>query len=48
MSQSVTVELQLPAVGITPTGRATVLAVGMNRRPILLIRRTPARLGMFP
>jgi 5-methylcytosine-specific restriction endonuclease McrA len=35
-------------VGKTPTGRATVRALGMNRPPIVLIRRAWARLGLFP
>jgi hypothetical protein len=35
-------------VGITPTGRAAVRALGMNRPAVVLIRRAWVHLGMFP
>jgi len=35
-------------VGQTPTGRATIAALGMNRTAIVAIRRTLAALGRFP
>src|SRR5262249_39730143 len=34
--------------GKTPTGRATVRALGMNRPAVVRIRRSWADLGMFP
>jgi hypothetical protein len=34
--------------GRTPTGRATITALGMNRPAIIAIRRTLADLGRFP
>jgi 5-methylcytosine-specific restriction endonuclease McrA len=34
-------------VGRTPTGRATVRALGMNRPAVVLIRQAWAHLGMF-
>jgi hypothetical protein len=36
------------AKGKTPTGRATVSALGMNRPVILAIRQELARIGKFP
>jgi hypothetical protein len=35
-------------VGRTPIGRATIIALGMNRPAIIAIRRTLAALGRFP
>jgi hypothetical protein len=34
--------------GLTPTGRATIAALGMNRAAIVLIRKMLAALGQFP
>jgi hypothetical protein len=34
--------------GLTPQGRATIAALGMNRPSLIAIRRTLAALGRFP